>query len=287
MKVSIEQALSMSKTLKSCSKTYLLDTEIILGFIISKTREYLWAHGEKILTELQAQQFEQMLNKRKQGVPIAYIVGNRHFWDFELTVNESVLIPRPETELLVDIALKTLSGSKLPRKIADLGTGSGAIAIALARENPNWCIDATDISPQALDVARANARDLKVSNVNFYEGSWCDGFPDCSFDLIVANPPYLTCDDDHLKKGGLQFEPILALAATDSGYSELNQIIRESHRCLKKDSWLLLEHGYDQQNSLIEKLKSYGYSNVSGVKDYSGLDRVVAARWGVKTIGHK
>tara|TARA_Y100000994_G_C15693419_1_gene442450 strand:+ start:1853 stop:2713 length:861 start_codon:yes stop_codon:yes gene_type:complete len=282
MKVSIDQALSMSKTLKSCSKTYRLDTEIILGFIISKTREYLRAHGEKILTELQGQQFEQMLNKRKQGVPVAYIVGNRHFWDFELTVNEAVLIPRPETELLVDIALKTLSASKQTRKIADLGTGSGAIAIALARENPDWCIDATDISPQALDVARVNARNLKVSNVNFYEGSWCDGFSDCSFDLIVANPPYLTFDDDHLKKGGLQFEPILALAANDSGYSELNEIIRESRRCLKKDSWLLLEHGYDQQNSLIEKLKSYGYSDVLGVKDYSGLDRVVTARWGGK-----
>ena len=279
MKLSVEKALSMSKKLRSCSESYLLDTEIILGFAISKNREYLRAHGEHILTELQARHFEEMLNKRKQGIPVAYIVGKRHFWDFELVVNESVLIPRPETELLVDIALKTLGGSKLPLKIADLGTGSGAIAIALARENPNWCEEATDISPEALDVARANARKLKVSNVNFYEGSWCDGFSDCTFDLIIANPPYLNSDDTHLDKGGLEFEPVLALTAQDSGYSELNQIIRESRRCLKKGSWLLLEHGYDQQGALFEKLKSFGYSDVSGVKDYAGLDRVVTARW--------
>ena len=168
MKLSVEKALSMSKKLRSCSESYLLDTEIILGFAISKNREYLRAHGEHILTELQARHFEEMLNKRKKGIPVAYIVGKRDFWDFELVVNESVLIPRPETELLVDIALKILGGSKLPLKIADLGTGSGAIAIALARENPNWCVEATDISPEALDVARANARKLKVSNVNFY-----------------------------------------------------------------------------------------------------------------------
>ena len=186
MKLSVEKALSMSKKLRSCSESYLLDTEIILGFAISKNREYLRAHGEHILTELQARHFEEMLNKRKQGIPVAYIVGKRHFWDFELVVNESVLIPRPETELLVDIALKILGGSKLPLKIADLGTGSGAIAIALARENPNWCVEATDISPEALDVARTNARKLKVSNVNFYEGSWCDSFSDCTFDLIIA-----------------------------------------------------------------------------------------------------
>ena len=279
MKVSIDQALSMSKTLKSCSKTYRLDTEIILGFIISKTREYLRAHGEDILTEPQTFQFQQMLNKRKQGVPIAYIVGRRYFWDFELMVNESVLIPRPETELLVDIALRTLSGNGIPQKIADLGTGSGAIAIALARENRNWCVEATDISSEALGVARANAKKLKVTNVKFNKQSWCDGFSDRTFDLIVANPPYLTKGDNHLKKGGLQFEPVLALTAEDSGYSELHQIIRDSRRCLKRGSWLLLEHGHDQQGMLVEKLKSFGYSDVSGAKDYSGLDRVVTARW--------
>ena len=269
----------MSGTLKSCSGSYLLDTEIILGFIISKTREYLRAHGEDILTEPQTFQFQQMLNKRKQGVPIAYIVGRRYFWDFELMVNESVLIPRPETELLVDIALKTLSGSSIPQKIADLGTGSGAIAIALARENRNWCVEATDISSEALGVAKANAKKLKVSNVKFHKQSWCDGFSDCTFDLIIANPPYLKKGDNHLKKGGLQFEPVLALTAEDSGYSELHQIIRDSRRCLKRGSWLLLEHGYDQQGMLVEKLKSFGYSDVSGAKDYSGLDRAVIARW--------
>ena len=279
MTLSIEQAISMSKNLESSSESSLLDTEIILGLITSKTREYLRAHGEDTLSVLEARQFKKMLNKRQQGVPIAYIVGKRHFWDFELMVNESVLIPRPETELLVELALKTLGNRQQSQKIADLGTGSGAIAIALARENPNWCVHATDISPKALDVARANAKKLKVPNVNFHEKSWCEGFSNCTFDLIVANPPYVKHDDSHLKKGGLQFEPSLALTAEDSGYSELHQIIRESRRCLKKGSWLLLEHGYDQKGALVEKLKGFGFSDVSGAKDYSGLDRVVSARW--------
>ena len=279
MSLSIGQALSMSQTLRPYVESYLLDTEIILGFVVSKTREYLRAHEEESLTEIQIKEFKLLLCKRKQGMPIAYIVGKRCFWDFELMVNESVLIPRPETELLIDFALKSIGNFERKQRIADLGTGSGAIAIALARENPKCSVHAVDISPDALKVAKTNARNLGVTNIIFHEGSWCDGLPDLKFDLILANPPYISNKDTHLTEGGLQYEPSLALVAEKSGYSELNLIIQNSCNFLKKDSWLLLEHGYKQQDSVIEELSRFGYCEVLGLKDYAGIDRVVAARW--------
>ena len=281
MGFSIGQALQMSQTLKPYSESYLLDTEMILGSIVLKTREYLRAHGEESLTKIQMKQFKRMLCKRKQGMPIAYIIGKRFFWDFELTVNESVLIPRSETELLVEFALKAIRSLNGVARIADLGTGSGAIAIALARENPKCLVHAVDISADALEIAKINARNLGVANIIFHEGSWCDGLPDLNFDLIVANPPYISDSDSRLNERGLRYEPRLALAAKNLGYSELNLIVRNSRKYLKKDSWLLLEHGYNQQESLIKELNRFDYSKILGLKDYAGIDRMVAARWEV------
>ena len=281
MGFSIGQALQMSQTLKPYSESYLLDTEMILGSIVLKTREYLRAHGEESLTKIQMKQFKRMLCKRKQGMPIAYIIGKRFFWDFELTVNESVLIPRSETELLVEFALKAIRSPNGAARIADLGTGSGAIAIALARENPKCLVHAVDISTDALEIAKINARNLGVANIIFHEGSWCDGLPDLNFDLIVANPPYISDSDSRLNERGLRYEPRLALAAKNLGYSELNLIVRNSRKYLKKDSWLLLEHGYNQQESLIKELNRFDYSKILGLKDYAGIDRMVAARWEV------
>lgn len=281
MGFSIGQALQMSQTLKPYSESYLLDTEMILGSIVLKTREYLRAHGEESLTKIQTKQFKRMLCKRKQGMPVAYIVGKRFFWDFELTVNESVLIPRSETELLVEFALKAIRSPNGAARIADLGTGSGAIAIALARENPKCLVHAVDISADALEIAKINARNLGVANIIFHEGSWCDGLPDLNFDLIVANPPYISDSDSRLNERGLRYEPRLALAAKNLGYSELNLIVRNSRKYLKKDSWLLLEHGYNQQESLIKELNRFDYSKILGLKDYAGIDRMVAARWEV------
>ena len=281
MGFSIGQALQMSQTLKPYSESYLLDTEMILGSIVLKTREYLRAHGEESLTKIQMKQFKRMLCKRKQGMPVAYIVGKRFFWDFELTVNESVLIPRSETELLVEFALKAIRSPNGAARIADLGTGSGAIAIALARENPKCLVHAVDISADALEIAKINARNLGVANIIFHEGSWCDGLPDLNFDLIVANPPYISDSDSRLNERGLRYEPRLALAAKNLGYSELNLIVRNSRKYLKKDSWLLLEHGYNQQESLIKELNRFDYSKILGLKDYAGIDRMVAARWEV------
>jgi len=191
-----------------------------------------------------------------------------------------VLIPRPETELLVAIALELLeSRSSTALRLVDLGTGSGAIALALARHSKLWQVTAVDISAQALLVAARNAQLLAVDNIEFREASWCDGLDRNGYDLIAANPPYVAVGDKHLQQGDLRFEPSMALAADASGLSDLEQIIQQCKPILKKDAWLLLEHGYDQKQALENLLHGAGYANVKCAQDYAGVDRLTSAQW--------
>jgi len=268
----------MAAELRSISDSSLLDTEIILSFVLSRSREYLRAYDEIQLTRLEEDSFIKLFNRRKLGEPIAYIVEKCSFWDFDLFVNSSVLIPRPETERLVEFALELASEREGPICIADLGTGSGAIALALALENARWDIHAVEISEAALEVARINARNLGVNNIEFHMGSWCDGLPDERFDLIIANPPYIAQGDNNLLAGDLSYEPRIALVSAESGYSALNEIVDKAYGFLKNGAWLLIEHGYDQQETLLSKLKCTGYSDIVGHKDFSGVDRIVMAR---------
>ena len=278
MTLSVKQALCMATELRSISDSSLLDTEIILSFALSRSREYLRAYDETQLTRLEEDNFIKLFNRRKLGEPIAYIVEKCSFWGFDLFVNSSVLIPRPETERLVEFALELASEREGPICIADLGTGSGAIALALARESAHWDIHAVEISDAAMEVARINARILGVNNIEFHMGSWCDGLPDERFDLIIANPPYIAQGDNNLLAGDLSYEPPIALVSEESGYSALNEIVDKSYGFLKNGAWLLIEHGYDQQESLLSRLESIGYSDITGHKDFSGLDRIVMAR---------
>ena len=279
MPLSIKQALEMERELRPTSDSPLLDTEILLSFAVSQTREHLRANGAIFLTSDQEKKFMQLFNRRTFGEPVAYIVGKRAFWDFELLVNSSDLIPRPETEHLVELALELVTSRQEPIRIADLGTGSGAIAIAIARANEEWEIHAIEISESSLQVARLNAHNLGLRNIEFHMGSWCDGLPEKRFDLIVANPPYIKSGDSHLLKGDLPYEPLIALVAEELGYSALNEIIDQAHQYLKKDAWLLIEHGYEQQETLINRLMDVGYVDAVGHKDFSGVNRVVLARW--------
>jgi len=280
--VSVQQALRESDSLKSVSDSYVLETELLLSHVLDKSREYLRSHGEDEIPSALYEQFQSMLHRRQQGEPVAYILGHREFWDFDLKVNSSVLIPRPETELLVERCLARLESRGASLRIADLGTGSGAIAIAIARSKSDWQVDAVDISEDALALARENASTLGVNNIEFHLGSWCDGLPDVHYDLIVANPPYVKAGDRHLDEGDLPFEPNLALIADDSGYAAFNSIMKAAPGFLKKDAWLLMEHGYDQQAQLIDALVSSGYEKVAGYKDYAGVDRIVEAVWSDK-----
>ena len=279
MVLSIKQALGKEKELSFISDSSLLDTEIILSFVMRQTREYVRAHDDVKLSLTEENSFRKFLERRKRGEPIAYIVGKCFFWDFELITNSSVLIPRPETERLVELAIELVMKNQRRNCIADLGTGSGAIAIALARAFKNSFVHAVDISEDALAVARLNANTLDVGNIEFHKGSWFGGLPGKRFDLIVANPPYIKNGDEHLLKKELSYEPLSSLVSDDSGYAALNTIIDQSPKFLKKDAWLLLEHGYNQQGKVLDRLKVNGYSSLSGHQDLSGVDRVVIARW--------
>ena len=280
MVLSIKQALGMEKELSFISDSSLLDTEIILSFVMRQTREYVRAHDDVKLSLTEENSFTKFLERRKRGEPIAYIVGKCFFWDFELITNSSVLIPRPETERLVELAIELVMKNQRRNCIADLGTGSGAIAIALARAFKNSFVHAVDISEDALAVARLNANTLDVGNIEFHKGSWFGGLPGKRFDLIVANPPYKQNGDEHLLKKELSYEPLSSLVSDDSGYAALNTIIDQSPKFLRKDAWLLLEHGYNQQEKVLDRLKVNGYSSLIGHQDLSGVDRVVVARWG-------
>ena len=273
----IKQALKQANTLKQVSESWKLDAELLLAEAIEQSREYLFTWPDQELTQPQLKKFDDYCGRRLLNEPIAYILGRQAFWNFELIVNSSVLIPRPETELLVETALELLYNSATAA-VLDLGTGSGAIALALAANNKRWSVTAVDSSESALGVAADNAKLLQFSNIEFVQTSWCDGLPTEHFDLIAANPPYVEAGDKHLSEGSLPFEPIAALVAEENGLADIRAIAKQSRYCLKKNSWLLIEHGFQQKLAVEKILVDTGYANIECVKDLAGLDRLTKAR---------
>ena len=251
-----------------------LELRVLLEHAIGFTRVKLITHSDHELTEEQARAVSGVLSRRLAGEPVAYIVGFREFYGLPFTVTPDVLIPRPETELLVDLALERLPDRG---RLADLGTGSGAIAVSVAAIRPDAEIWATDVSEKALGIARKNA----VSNlgekrsVRFLQGSWFDALePGSRFDLIVSNPSYIHSGDGHLQQGDLRFEPLSALTDYADGLSALDILIDQAPVWLKKRGWLLMEHGYDQSGAVRKKLAAKGYSQVQSWKDLVGIERV-------------
>lgn len=256
------------------SSTPRLDLELLLAFVLNKSRSFLYAHSEYKLTPEQEKTFDALFNRRANGEPIAYILGKKEFWSLELMVNQNVLIPRPETELLVEVAL-----SKVDREvaiIADMGTGSGAIALALANVRSKWNVVATDISADALNLARYNAKQLQINNVEFYYGNWCDALPNKEFDLIISNPPYISQHDPHLQQGDVRFEPRIALESGD-GLVALKEIIIQAKKHLKAGGFLMLEHGYDQSEQVQNLLHQNKYQAITPYRDLAGIYRMVVA----------
>lgn len=279
MSSSVGAALEQSRRLAGVSDSWRLDGELLLGAACGRPREWLLAHDEAELDLSVMTRFEDMLRRRLEGEPLAYILECKAFWDVELAVTPAVLIPRPETELLVEWTEELLrERAAQPLEVVDLGTGSGAIAIALARSNPHWRLTAVDSDADALAVARSNALRLKLDNIEFRQGSWCDGLREAGYDAIVSNPPYVAESDPHLREDGLAFEPRQALVAGADGLDCLRQIIEQAAWYLKEDAWLLLEHGYEQQATVLQLLRQHGYRQPCGRQDYTGLDRVVAAQ---------
>lgn len=278
LNVSIRQSLIDAQSSLVDSDSPKLDAEILLCHVLGKSREYLVSHGQEEMPSAALDAFHAQLQRRQAGEPIAYIIGKRGFWDIELAVNSSVLVPRPETELLVETALELFDGDELIQ-IADLGTGSGAIALALAKANPKWKISAVDISEVALATAKSNAKSLGVDNVEFMCGSWCEGLEENAFDLIIANPPYVAPGDAHLQEGDLRFEPNLALESLEGGFADLFAIATQARSKLHDNGYLLMEHGFDQHQALCEKLQALGYAQVSGRTDLAGHVRMIQGLW--------
>lgn len=263
---------SITKQLTAVSSTPELDAIILLEFVLTKTRAYLYAHSEEELTQEQEKLLAALVERRSQGEPIAYIIGKREFWSLELGVNNSVLIPRPDTELIVELTLKYLPKTKAI--VADLGTGSGAIALALAKERPDWKIVATDKSKEALAIAKHNAATNNIDNVEFYSGNWCDAIPNLLFDAIVANPPYIAANDPHLTQGDVRFEPKTALISDQDGLQDITTIIQQARKKLKSGGIILLEHGFDQAGAVKKLLQQNGFCNIETHQDLAGNDRV-------------
>jgi len=265
--------LLKTKTLQD-SPSARLDAELLLIAVLNQPRSFLYSHPEYELTPEQEKKFDLLHKRRTNGEPIAYILGKKEFWSLELKINEHVLIPRPETEILVEVALsKSISESAT---VADMGTGSGAIALALASERPKWNIIATDISEDALELARYNANQLQLKNIEFYYGDWCAALPNKKLDMIISNPPYIAQNDPHLRQGDLRFEPKIALEAQD-GLSELRKIIATAKERLKKGGFLILEHGYDQSKNIQNLLHQNAYQKITLHKDLANIYRVIAA----------
>lgn len=274
----IQQLLNQTSIqLTSISTTPLLDSEVLLAHVLGVSRAHLhtWPLNPVLKPELQT--FYELVQRRKQGEPVAYLLGFKEFWSLSLEVNQNVLIPRPETELLVEIILNQFPREQLCT-VADLGTGSGAIALALAKENPQWEIWAIDNCCQALVLAKENAKHLAIQNVNFQLSDWCEKIPKNYFQIIVSNPPYIAEDDPHLLQPELAFEPKNALITAEFGYHDLQKIIFQAREYLLSDGLLLVEHGYNQAAKIREIFISAKYTSVVSVRDFGGNERVTMGR---------
>ena len=270
----ISSAIDHWNQLSGVSDSARLDTELLLGHVLRRSRESLLAWPEQQIGDDDFDCFQALMQRRRQHEPVAYITGSQAFWDVDLEVTPDVLIPRPETELLVEKALEIVSDRARPGSLADLGTGSGAIAIALARELPEAEISATDRSGDALAVARRNAQRCGTTSIRFLQGSWCDPLRPESQDIIVTNPPYIACDDPHLDSNELAFEPRLALVSGAQGFADIQLVIAQSATRLKQDGWLLLEHGFCQAEQTRTEMLAAGFTNVASHRDLAGLERV-------------
>ncbi|CNC78348.1 N5-glutamine S-adenosyl-L-methionine-dependent methyltransferase [Yersinia frederiksenii] len=273
-----QQWLSLAAARFNQSDSPKRDAEILLSFVTGRPRTYLLAFGETVLATEQLAVLEPLAARREQGEPVAYLVGEREFWSLPLSVSCATLIPRPDTECLVEQALAHLPAT--PCRILDLGTGTGAIALAIASERPDCSVVGGDIKADAVALARHNAEKLAINNVHFLQSSWFESVNGL-FTLIVSNPPYIDANDPHLNQGDVRYEPHSALVAPAEGLADLAEIIRQSPAYLEVGGWLMLEHGWQQAEAVQKLLKNAGFSAVMTYKDYGNNDRVTLGQWRV------
>jgi len=272
--MTIQQALQWARLQLVASQTLRPDIESLLCHVLQCTPSRLISYPEQQLTSSQQQNFVSLVEQRQQGIPVAHLTGSRGFWSLDIEVNQHTLIPRPDTELLVSLALEKIQPGMC---IADLGTGSGAIALAIKSECHDIWMLATDFSEAALQQAKHNAVKNNL-DVHFFRGQWLDAIQPETLDIIISNPPYIRSDDPHLTNGDLRFEPLSALASGEDGLDDIRLLVHQSSRVLKSDGWLMVEHGYDQSQAVQVLFQQAGFIEIQAFQDYGQQDRVVIGK---------
>jgi len=275
--LTIKEALKHASNSLHDSDTSALDSEVLLAYLLKKNRSYLRAWPDRSLSTEELDAYQQLIEQRKSGQPIAYLTGEREFWSRSFIVSPDVLIPRPDTELLIDIAQQKFTPSQA-FSILDLGTGSGAIAITLALEFPNASVTAVDSSTKALAIANKNSQRLNSHQLEFVHSDWFKQVPTQAFDLIVSNPPYICQTDPHLLDGDVRFEPNSALIAMDEGLLDIKNIISNAPEYLKPNGILLFEHGYQQGTPVKSLLESLGFKSIEQFQDIQGHTRATLGK---------
>lgn len=268
----IDQAIKDAAQRLSDSDTARLDAEVLLGKVLDKNRTYFYTWPERELSAEQQTQFEGLVARRKEGEPVAYLTGQQEFWSLPLQTDPQTLIPRPETELLVEQALNLFDAS--PIQVLDLGTGTGAIALALASERPVWQVSAVDRIADSVALAQRNAKQLNL-NITVMQSDWFGAIAKSpSFSLIISNPPYIDAADEHLQQGDVRFEPASALVADEQGMADIRHISECAQDYLTPQGWLMFEHGWQQSQLVRDLLTELGYVAVHSVQDLAGIERI-------------
>jgi release factor glutamine methyltransferase len=276
--MNIQQALQQASIqLADYSPSALLDAQVLLSHVLQCNSAHLAAWPEKALAKTQLKEFLQLIERRQQGLPVAHLTGSREFWSLDFSVDNSTLIPRPETETLVEYLLQNFADRK-ELALLDMGTGTGAIAISIASEKPGWNIVASDISEDALELARQNCEAHETDNVTLIHSDWFQNIRQNNFDIIISNPPYISSDDPHLSQGDVRFEPQSALTSGDMGMDDIEHLCSHAKDHLLKDGWLILEHGYNQKQIVAECFAKNGYTDITQQQDLSGHTRMTAGK---------
>lgn len=275
--ITLLQALTEGRQ-QLASESAELEARMLLAHALSVSKTYTYTWPDQVLTPAEWTSYRALVERRRLGEPIAYLLGEREFYGLSFAVDARVLIPRPETELLVDVALEF--SSKTPLRVLDLGCGSGAIACAIAHNRPAWSVHGVDVSDDALAVARHNKQALKIGNLQLSQSDWFSSLAQTQFDLIVSNPPYVEPDSVWLQQGDVRFEPQLALTAKNAGMSDLEHIIACAGPYLSTSGWLWLEHGFEQAGAVRECLQQSGFQQIQSRQDLQGYERVTGGRWG-------
>jgi len=281
-----QDTAQLSATLALDTSTARIEVQCLLQHALQVSRAYLIAHPEYVLSDTEQSQYASILQRRLCGEPLAYILGEREFFGLMFQVNAATLIPRPDTELLVEKALQCIPKNASENyHLLDLGTGSGAIALSIAQQRPHINVVASDFSTEALHVARENSRRLKINNVNFCHSDWFVALSPQRFDFIVSNPPYIAENDAHLQNGDLRFEPRTALASGADGLRDIKKIISASHQHLKPNAQLWLEHGHQQASQVRALLQQAQFHNIHSALDLAGIERISGGRQNIDPIG--